>query len=239
MSEQIDLSQYEWAIKVRPLSIDDFDALVAMQAKCFPGMTIWKREQIESQLQHFPQGQLVVEVDGKLAASSSSLIVSYDPALEWHNWMKMADGGYIRNHEPKGDTLYGIEIMVDPEFRGMKLSRRLYDARKQLCRDRNLSRMIIGGRIPGYGAHADEMTAREYVDCVVDKSLHAPVLTAQIANGFALQGLIPEYFPTDHASLGYATFCEWINLEYQSKTARRKERVVDRVRLSVVQYEMR
>ena len=56
------------------------------------------------------------------------------PALEWHNWKVVADEGYIRNHKAKGDTLYGIEIMVDPEFRGMKLSRRLYDARKELCR---------------------------------------------------------------------------------------------------------
>jgi predicted amidohydrolase/GNAT superfamily N-acetyltransferase len=239
MSDQIDLSEYEWAIKVRQLTLDDFDALVAMQAKCFPGMTTWKREQIESQLQHFPQGQIVVEVDGRLAASSSSLIVSFDPALEWHNWMKMADGGYIRNHEPKGDTLYGIEIMVDPDFRGMKLSRRLYDARKQLCRDRNLAQMIIGGRIPGYGAHAEKMSAREYVERVLDKGLHDPVLTAQVANGFALQGLIPDYFPSDEASRGYATFLEWRNLDYQPKASRRRQRVVDRVRLSVVQYQMR
>ena len=42
--------------------------------------------------------------------------------------------------------------MVDPEFRGMKLSRRLYDARRQLARDHNLRGIIIGGRIPGYGA---------------------------------------------------------------------------------------
>ena len=30
----------------------------------------------------------------------------------------------------EGNTLYGIEIMVDPEFRGLRLARRLYDARK-------------------------------------------------------------------------------------------------------------
>ena len=86
--------------------------------------------------------------------AARSLVLEYDPNLAWHNWKAISDEGYIRNHNNKGDTLYGIEIMVDPEFRGMKLSRRLYDARKELCRERNLCRMMIGGRIPGYGAHA-------------------------------------------------------------------------------------
>ena len=239
MSEPIDLQQYEWDIQVRQLTIDDFDELVAMQEKCFPGMKPWSREPIESQLKIFPKGQLCIEIDGRLAASSSSLIVNYDPSLEWHNWGKIADGGYIRNHDPKGDTLYGIEIMVHPDFRGMKLSRRLYDARKDLCREMNLARMIIGGRIPGYGNHADEMSARDYVENVMDKTFHDPVLTAQLSNGFSLQGLIPDYFPSDSDSRGYATFCEWPNLDYKPGAKRRFHHLVDTVRIAVVQYQMR
>ena len=162
--EPLDLSEYEWKTVVRQLTIDDYDALVAMQQKCFPGMATWGRDQIESQLKMFPEGQMGVEIDGQLVASASSLIVEYDPSLEWHNWQAVADNGYIRNHKPKGDTLYGIEIMVDPEYRGMKLSRRLYDARKEMCRSKNLARIIIAGRIPGYGQCAEEMSAREYIE---------------------------------------------------------------------------
>ena len=123
--DPLDLQEYEWKIRVRQLTMDDYDALVAMQEKCFPGMATWKREHLESQLAIFPEGQLCIEIDGQLAASSSSLILKYSPSLEWHNWRAVSDNGFIRNHNPKGDTLYGIEIMVDPEFRGMKLSRRL------------------------------------------------------------------------------------------------------------------
>ena len=206
----VDLKEYEWKTILRPLTIDDYDELVDMQRRCFPGMAVWKRDQIESQIAIFPEGQLCVEIDGKLAGSSSCLILEFEPNLAWHDWKKIADGGYIRNHNPKGDTLYGIEIMVHPDFRGMKLSRRLYDARKELCREKNLARIMIGGRIPGYGQHADEMTAREYIEKVIDKTLYDPVLTAQLANGFALQGLIPNYFPSDTASRGYATFLEWL-----------------------------
>jgi predicted amidohydrolase/ribosomal protein S18 acetylase RimI-like enzyme len=239
MNDEINLSEYEWKLIVRQLTIDDFDQLVAMALRCFPGMEPWSREQIESQLRIFPEGQLCVECDGQLAASCSSLIIEFDPAIEWHNWKLVADGGFIRNHNPNGDTLYGIEVMVDPEFRGMKLSRRLYDARKKLCRERNLERIIIGGRIPGYGQHADTMTASEYVENVIDKTFHDPVLTAQAANGFAVQGLIPNYFPADTDSRGYATFLEWRNLDYRPGPKRRFTHPTEPVRLCVVQYQMR
>ncbi|MCO6454596.1 MAG: GNAT family N-acetyltransferase [Pirellulaceae bacterium] len=237
--DKLNLQDYEWKIVVRPLTMDDFDALVAMQQRCFPGMKPWSRQQIESQLQIFPEGQLGIEIDEQLVASASSLIVEYDPAMEWHNWHAVADHGYIRNHNRKGDTLYGIEIMVDPEYRGMKLSRRLYDARKELCRERNLARIIIAGRIPGYHQHADELSAREYAERVVRKELFDPVLTAQLANGFTLQGIIPDYLPSDGDSRGYATFLEWRNLEYRPGAKRRYHHWVEPIRLCVVQYEMR
>ena len=235
----LNLTEYEWKIDVRPLRMDDFDALVAMQLTCFPAMKPWSREQIESQVTLFPEGQLCVEVDGKLAASSSSLILEFDQNLAWHDWKVVSDGGYIRNHNPKGDTLYGIEIMVAPEFQGMKLARRLYDARKEVCRDRNLARIIIGGRIPGYGEHAGEISAREYIEHVVDKTFFDPVLTTQISNGFALRGLIPDYMPADKESRGYATYCEWLNLDYVRGAKRRYHHPVEPIRLAIVQYQMR
>ncbi|MCA9182682.1 MAG: GNAT family N-acetyltransferase, partial [Planctomycetales bacterium] len=165
--DKLNLKDFEWKILVRPLTIDDYDELRAMAEICFPGIPPLTREQLESQLTIFPQGQLAVEIDGRLAASASSLVLEYSANMEWHNWKVIADGGFIRNHNPKGDTLYGIEIMVHPDFRGMKLSRRLYDARKQICRDKNLARFIIAGRIPGYHQHADKLSASQYIDGVL------------------------------------------------------------------------
>lgn len=234
----IDIQDFETKIRIRPLEPDDFDELAELQKLCFPGMEIWDREQIESQISIFPEGQLCVEYEGELVASSSSLIVDFDLYEDWHNWKTLSNNGYIRNHNPDGDTLYGIEIMVHPDFRGLKLARRLYDARKELARKKNLQRIIIGGRIPGYAKHADAMTAREYVEGVIAKRLYDPVLTAQLANGFVLKRLIPNYFPADSNSRGYATFLEWTNLDYHDELKRRYQSV-SHVRLCVVQYMMR
>lgn len=236
--KKIDLSEFETHIRVRPLRIEDFDALIELQRVCFVGMSTWKREQIESQLQVFPDGQLCIEYEGEIVASSSCLIVDFSQHEDWHNWSKIADNGYIRSHDPEGDTLYGIEIMVNPEYRGMKLARRLYDARKELARTHNVQRIVIGGRIPGYGKHADSLTAREYVEKVMDRAIYDPVLTAQSANGFVLQRLIPDYFPSDDESRGYATFLEWANLDYVPEASLRMSTVAP-VRICVVQYQMR
>lgn len=43
----------------------------------------------------------------------------------------------------------------------------------------------------------------------------------QLANGFTLRRLIPDYLPSDQDSRGYATFLEWINLDYVKDRRRR------------------
>lgn len=235
---KINLQEFERRIQVRPLVPTDYEALVDIQKACFPGMPTWRRDQFESQIQSFPEGQLCVEYEGRVVASSSSLVVDFDEYGNWHNWREISDNGYIRNHDPEGDTLYGIEIMVHPEFRGLKLARRLYNARKELARRLNLARIIIGGRIPGYGKHADSMSAREYAEQVMGRGLYDPVLTTQVANGFVLKRLIPNYLPGDEASRGYATFLEWPNVDYVPDPQKSLQST-RKVRICAIQYQMR
>lgn len=235
---EINLEDFEKKVVLRQITAEDFEALVELQQLCFPGMKPWERKQIESQIRIFPEGQLCIEYEGKVVASASSLVVDFDGYEDWHNWQSIAANGYITNHDPEGDTLYGIEIMVHPRFRGMRLARRLYDARKDLARSMDLARIIIGGRIPGYGKHADEMTARQYVEMVMRRGTYDAVLTTQVANGFVLKELIPNYFPADADSRGYATHLEWTNLD-RLPDRQRRLRKVSIVRICAVQYQMR
>lgn len=237
----IDPADFETRIVLRQLRLDDYDAWQSLLKACFPSLQPWDRAHLESQLAHFPEGQVCIEIDGELVASSSSLVVAYDDYTDWHDYLSVADGGYIRNHDPEGDTLYGIEMMVHPAYRGQKLARRLYEARKKLCRDLDLARMIIGGRIPGYAKHKSAMTAQEYVEKVIAKHLYDPVLTTQLANGFLLRALLPDYMPSDQDSAGWATFLEWPNLDHVSEPLhiRHGRRAVQSVRLSLVQYGIR
>ncbi len=234
----LDVKQFEKQILLRQIRPEDYDQLVQLQLKCFPGMKPWQRDQLTSQLSVFPDGQLCIEYEGRIVASSSSLILDFALYSEWHDWREIADAGFIRNHNPEGNTLYGIEIMVDPQYRKMRLARRLYEARKKLAREKNLMRIVLGGRIPGYGAHQNEMTAREYVDKVINKTLYDPVLTTQLSNGFVLKRLLKSYMDSDKESVGYATLLEWTNIDYLPDFQRQFV-ASQTVRICVVQYQMR
>lgn len=224
-------------IRVRKLKPEDYNSVIDIQSKCFQNMKPWTVEQFNSLLKVFRSGQLGVEYNGKIVASSSSLILNFDNYSETQSWKELTDNGMITNHDPSGETLYGIEIMVHPDFRGMKLSRRLYEARQKLVKEKNLKRIAIGGRIPNFHKYSDKLSASQYVEKVIYRKIYDPVLTAQIANGFVLKRLLPEYFPNDKESCGYATFLEWTNLNYTGDLKKKKQSRY--VRVCAVQYQMR
>lgn len=232
------LESFQNKILVRQLKIEDYDQLVEIQNLSFPGMLPWSREQIESQLKIFPEGQIVVEYKNKIIASSSSLIIDFDIYTDQHSWYDISNKGYITNHNPDGDSLYGIEIVVHPKFRGMKLARRLYESRKELARKYNLMRVVIGGRMPEYIKYKDKMSIEDFVDKVSRKVIYDPVLTTQLSNGFILKRVIPEYLSSDKESAGFASLLEWTNLSYSPHPHKRYS-YSRPVRITVVQYGMR
>ena len=223
---------------LRQLRKNDLKAVVEIQRKSFPMIEPWTREQFESQLSIFPEGQLGVEIDGVLVATSSSLIVDEEDFGAYHTFDEVSDKGFIRNHDPEGDTLYGIDIAIDPPHRGVHLTRRIYEARKELVRARNLRAILIAGRIPGYAKQADKMSAEEYVRRVVRKGVKErdPVLTAQLGQGFSVRAILKDYLPSDTESRGYAVFMEWLNPEHHPTDA---PFAVRTVRVAAVQYQMR
>ncbi len=236
--DKIDLQEFESKLNVRNLQIEDFDALIRMQKICFPSMQTWSRENIENQLRIFPDGQIVIEIDGMLVATSSSLIIDSEDLDLDKNWDEICDNGNIGTHDPEGDTLYGMEIMVHPEYRGMKLATRLYEARKELARERNLMRIVIGGRLPGYRNYKDKLSINQYVDRVTSKAIFDPVLTPQLSNGFSLKKVIKEYLDEDKESGGFATYLEWANFDYRQEKDRKFLASLP-MRICVVQYQMR
>lgn len=236
--KKVDLESFQKRIKVRNLFPRDYEAVVKLQKACFPGQSSWTPQQFHRLLTVFPEGQFCVVYRGRVVASASCLIIDFDQYDETHTWYEVAGGDSFQNHDPDGDTIYGIEMMVSPRYQGMRLSRRLYDARKNLARAKNLRRMIIGGRIPGYEEHRETLSARDYVDRVLSKDIFDPVLTAQLANGFNLIRLLPGYMNSDRQSQGWATLLEWINLDWVRNPARRLL-PSRQVRICAVQYQMR
>lgn len=220
---------------VRQLTADDHPDVVDLHTRCYPGMKPWTRKQLAFQVMTFPEGQIGVELDGRLVATSTCLVVDESDYSDQHVYADVCASGRLENHDPEGDTLYGIDLAVSPDHRGWKLARRIYNERKELARRLNLRRMVIGGRMPGYARHAEQMDAKEYVRRVLAKKLRDPVITAQTSNGFTVKGVLPNYLPVDAESRGYAVLLEWHNPDY-APDGRGRARTV---RVASVQYQMR
>src|SRR5690606_12500271 len=97
---------------------------------------------IDKLIKIFPEGQLAVVVDDVVVGSALSLIVKYELFGDDHTYEEITGKYTFNTHTPKGNTLYGIDVFIRPDYRGMRLGRRLYDARKELCEQLNLKAII-------------------------------------------------------------------------------------------------
>ena len=199
---------------IRNLQFEDIPKVVELQKASFPIMAAegvyWKPEHLKAHLKLFPEGQFVAAYKDKIIGSCSSLIINLTPEHKEHSWKEACGGSLFKNHNPKGDSLYGADVSAHPDFRRLGVATKLYDSRKELAIKLGLRRIISGGRLINYGENAKNMTPLEYVQKVKRHEIKEPVLSFQLRNGFKFIKIMPDYMK-DPRSLNYATFIEWKN----------------------------
>lgn len=226
-------------LTVREPCVDDIDALVELNRRCYPSSTeegvVWNRGQLSQHLRQFPDGQRVAELEGRVVGAVSSLILptELDPYRP-HTFAGATDGGYFHNHDPQGDTLYCADIYVDPDHRRLGIGHALYEARRDLCRQHNLRRMLVGGRLFDYAAHAAESSPEAYVRAVEEGRLRDRVLNFHLREGMVVRGVLRNYL-RDPNSKNCATLLEWLNPDFRPiETATSRK-----LRVACVQYQVR
>jgi ribosomal protein S18 acetylase RimI-like enzyme len=199
-------------IAIRPYTLADLPQLIRIQQECFPppfpSELWWRAEQIASQVERFSAGALCAVENDELVGSATCNRLRFDPAHPNHTWAEAADDGYLRNYDPQGDTLYGIDVAVRPAWRGRGVARALYQARFALVRALGLKRFLAGSRISGYHRHAATLSAAAYVAAVVAGRLEDPVITPQLRAGLRPVALVPGYLP-DTEARDFALLMEW------------------------------
>jgi GNAT superfamily N-acetyltransferase len=193
---------------LRPRQVEDIPAVVELMKRVYVQPhgpeAVWPAETLLEHARHFPEGQFSIFTrQGRLIADSTAMMVSSQKALNPHRWSEITGKGTLATHDPDGDAFYGVDLAVDPDFRGMGLARQLYSARIALALRRGCRRFVAGARIPGYHHATDLLEPEGYLKLVERKLIFDPTLSTQLRLGFTVRGLLPDYI-TDPESRNFA-----------------------------------
>ncbi len=227
-------------IELTYLSLSDYQEFKTAMIASYSAMpdAYWRESHMASLIDRFPDGQVVIKANGQLAGCALSIIVNYDDFEEHHTYKEITGNYTFDTHNSKGDVLYGIDVFIKPEFRGLRLARRLYEYRKELCERLNLRGIAFGGRIPNYHNYIGELSPKEYIDKVKRKEIHDSVLSFQISNDFHPTKVLKGYLEGDKESAEYAVLLEWDNIYYE-KPNKKASTIKKIVRLGLIQWQMR
>lgn len=232
---------------LRNATPEDIPAIRALTAKVYAALGsngAYSAAQLRGHQHHFREGQFVALYDGAVVGYCATFRISGKLALKPHDWESITGRGYASRHDPEGDWLYGMEICVDPDYRGLRIGQRLYNARKQLAQHLHLQGIVFGGRMPNLNRRWSQVRSPErYVELVREGRLRDPVINFQLRNGFEPVGVLRGYLPTDHESRGFGTHMVWRNPqvagETMTSTAAPALPRSTNVRIACVQYQQR
>ena len=171
-------------------------ALEELQSIIFPTLSAAERLRAEQYLHHlsiFPEGQWVLLDGQRVVGATTTMRSTEEEGLSQHTFIAMSGGGWLTQHRPDGEWLYGLDMGILPDFRGRGLSRLLYRARHHLVRRLGLRGQLTVGMMNGYGIVAGEISGEEYYRQWRDGLREDPTLTPQRKIGFRPMALIPGY----------------------------------------------
>ncbi|MGI9528023.1 MAG: bifunctional GNAT family N-acetyltransferase/carbon-nitrogen hydrolase family protein [Weeksellaceae bacterium] len=228
-------------IELQELTLNDYDDLVLAMQASYKSMlqNVWQKEQLAILIDIFPEGQVALKINDDIAAVALAIIVPGKKVDQHHTYDSITGKETFSTHDPHGNVLYGIDIFVHPNYRGMKLGRRLYEYRRELCERLNLRGIAFGGRMPNYHKYAQDLTPKEYINKVRNKEIADPVLNFQISNDFRPTRILRNYLPDDKLSDKNAILMEWDNIYYEEEEETITKTTKTVVRLGLIQWQMR
>lgn len=229
--------------QAKPKDVRDISDLVR---RAYDDLPAYTQGEIRGQINNYPEGCFIARLDGVIVGYCATMRLDERIALADLTWDEVSGNGFGSRHDPTGDWLYGYEMCVDPQVRGTRIGRRLYEERRALAERLDLIGIVFGGRMPGYdrarrrkrnGADSPE----DYLQLVIDNKIHDPVLRFQLANGFEPQGVLKGYLPEDKRSRGHAVRMVWRNpyVDSESPPKHRVPRGVESVRIATCQLQAR
>lgn len=203
------------SVQIVPMLSVHIPSAVALQRACFPEPfpedLLWNRDHLKRHLELFPEGQFVALSGEEVVASASATRISEVNWQSHGSWDETVGGPFLGTIDSAGYTLYGLDISVHPEYRGLGIGRGLYDRRFQLVTELGLTRYGTACRIPDYEAYSlahPAISVGEYVELVVKNKAKDRTLSPLLRYGLTYLGVIQGYME-DQESDNAAALLEW------------------------------
>ncbi len=186
--------------------------LSKLQRVIFPTLTeeeLLTEAMYRKHLEIFPDGQFaaVANIRGKwlVIGATSTFRTNFNFDDIQHTFLQAIAGGWLTNHLPDGEWLYGADMGIHPHYRGHRIGSRFYEIRRELVKRLKLRGEIAGAMLPGYrGEIRKQLSVEDYVRKVASGDLKDPTLSFQLKNGFRVRGILYHHYEstTDpHAAL--------------------------------------
>jgi GNAT superfamily N-acetyltransferase len=199
-------------LTIRSATSEDFDGLLRVEIETWSEELV-SPEAIRAVLDAFPDGYFCAFVDGEMAGSLGTMLITHDIREPIHSWGQMTAGGTFTTHEPNGNVMYGAAASVSGRFQGLGIGTQLIEHAKRYVVDHDLDGFVAGSRIPLYHEHAD-MPVEAYVDKRNDDGSRFDPELRFYERCLTIGEVLPEYMSgewADPESLNYGVQVYWIN----------------------------
>jgi len=184
-----------------PLSITNTlprhaEPLEELQRIVFPTLTDEERLKAPHYLKHielFPEGQFVALDGQRVIGMTTTIRLDFDFEHIDQTFADIIAGGWCTTHEPDGPWLYGVDVGVQPDYRGRGIGKALYKARHDLAMRLALKGQVTVGMLSGFGQVKHLMTAQQYYEKLLAGEISDPTVSMQMKAGFQPRGLLPGY----------------------------------------------
>ena len=188
----------ETEITIRKASIEDIPQILEIEKAAWEKERAATFEMFKSRIKTFPEGTLVAIRSKKIVGVVVTEIINYNFKENTLNWYEATDNGFItKTHNPKGDTLYGVDLSAHPLYQKRGIGKKLLVNVARLAIKYNLKQGMLGGRTPNYYKFADKIKIDEYVEINNNQKNNIPPdpeLAFYRKCGFKIAKIIPGYF---------------------------------------------
>lgn len=188
---------------------DDISGLIDLDRRKWGDLAAG-RDKWESRMSTFREGTRVAVLEDKIVGVFVNHIVDYPEVVDgrYPTWEEITADGYITNHNPGGNMVYGVNFAVDSPIPKVAYNI-LGDVIREVARPRGLP-WRIGYRAPFVSKyHKEHGAGKLSKDKVLELALEDPIVNRLFfRQGFKLVGVSENYFSRDKASDGWGVIVE-------------------------------